>query len=97
MYLSCKRGELPRAQRLDADLARLTAAQFREASPAPLKYALSRLGLMSARLRMPLVEPTAQTRSELDTILADLSGRYGEGLVRNSQLSSERDVLARAS
>ena len=97
MYLSCKRGELGRAQHLDADLARLTAALLREASPAPLKYALSRLGLMSARLRLPLVEPTAQTRSELDTILADLSVRYGEGLALNTQLSSNRDVLARAS
>jgi 4-hydroxy-tetrahydrodipicolinate synthase len=97
MYLSCKRGELGRAQRLDADLARLTAALFREASPAPLKYALSRLGLMSARLRLPLTEPTAQTRSEIDTILTDLSGRYGEGLVRNTQLSRKHDVLARAS
>ena len=97
LYLSCKRGELPRAQRLDADLARLTAALFREASPAPLKYALSRLGLMSSRLRLPLVEPTAQTRSELDKILADLSGRYGDGLVLNSRLSSKPAVLARAS
>jgi 4-hydroxy-tetrahydrodipicolinate synthase len=97
MYLSCKRGELGRAQRLDADLARLTTALFREASPAPLKYALSRLGLMSARLRLPLVEPTAQTTGELDAILADLCGLYVEGQVLNSQLSSKRDVLARAS
>jgi 4-hydroxy-tetrahydrodipicolinate synthase len=97
MYLSCKRGELGRAQRLDADLARLTVALFREASPAPVKYALSRLGVMSTRLRLPLVEPTAQTRSEVDAILADLSARYGDGLVSNTQRSSKHNVLARAS
>jgi 4-hydroxy-tetrahydrodipicolinate synthase len=97
MYLSCRRGEFGRAQRLDADLARLTAALFREASPAPLKYALSRLGLMSSRLRLPLVEPTAQTRSEIDAVLADLSERYGEGLVRNTPSSTAQGVLARAS
>jgi 4-hydroxy-tetrahydrodipicolinate synthase len=82
---------------LDADLARLTAALFREASPAPLKYALSRLGLMSARLRLPLVEPTAATRSEIDIILADISEHYGEGLVLNIRPSDTRSALARAS
>jgi 4-hydroxy-tetrahydrodipicolinate synthase len=97
MYLSCKRGELGRAERLDADVARLTAALFREASPAPLKYALSRLGLMSARLRLPLVEPTAATRSEIDIILADISEHYGEGLVLNIRPSDTRSALARAS
>jgi 4-hydroxy-tetrahydrodipicolinate synthase len=97
MYLSCKRGELGRAQRLDADLARLTAALFREASPAPLKYALSRLGLMSARLRLPLVEPTAATRSEIDTVLADLSERYSGGLVLNTRPFDTPGTFARAS
>ena len=97
MYLSCKRGELGRAQRLDADLARLTAALFREASPAPLKYALSRLGVMSARLRLPLVEPTAQTRCEIDSVLADLSERCGESLVLNARLADTRSAFARAS
>lgn len=97
MYLSCKRGELGRAQRLDADIARLTAALFRETSPAPVKYALSRLGLISARLRLPLVEATAQTRTEVETILADLCERHGDGLVLNSRVSGTRGVFARAS
>lgn len=97
MYLSCKRGDLGRAQRLDADLARLTAVLFREASPAPVKYALSRLGLMSACLRLPLVEPTAQTRNEVDGVLADLCERYGDGLVLNSRPSVTRGGFARAS
>jgi 4-hydroxy-tetrahydrodipicolinate synthase len=95
MYLSCKRGELGRAQRLDADLARLTATLFRETSPAPLKYTLSRLGLMSARMRLPLVEPTAATRNDVDAILTDLCERHGDGLVLNSRPS--RKIFARAS
>ena len=97
MYLSCKRGDLGRAQRLDADLAQLTAVLFREASPAPVKYVFSRLGLMSACLRLPLVEPTAQTRSKVDGVLADLCERYGDGLVLSSPPSVTRGGFARAS
>jgi 4-hydroxy-tetrahydrodipicolinate synthase len=58
---------------------------------------LSRLGLMSARPRLPLVEPTAQTRTELDGVLADLSEHYGEGLVLSTRLSNTCGAFARAS
>ena len=42
---------MARTQRLAIPFARLTAALFRESSPAPLKYALSLLGLMSPKVR----------------------------------------------
>ena len=45
-------------------LAQLSTALSRETNPAPLKYALSLLGLMSAKVRLPLVEPTLDTRRE---------------------------------
>ncbi|MBX9712072.1 MAG: 4-hydroxy-tetrahydrodipicolinate synthase [Xanthobacteraceae bacterium] len=56
LYLSCTQGELKFARSLAIRLSHLTAALLREPTPAPLKYALSLLGLMSPRLRLPLVE-----------------------------------------
>ena len=48
----------------------LHRALFCEASPAPAKYALSRLGRCSAELRLPLVECSEQGRAEVDAALA---------------------------
>jgi 4-hydroxy-tetrahydrodipicolinate synthase len=97
MYLSTKQGEIARAQHLSTATARLTAALFRETSPAPVKYALSRLGLISARVRLPLVGPTAQLRNELDIILADLSEKHADGLVVNWRPCRTQRLLARVS
>ena len=58
MFLECKRGQMARARRLAIPFSRLTAALFRESSPAPLKYALSLFGLMLPNARLPLVELT---------------------------------------
>ena len=97
MYVCAKGGEVARAQRLGVEVERLTAALLRETSPAPLKYALSRLGLMLPRVRLPLVEPTAQCRSELDIILSDLSERYGDSLIMHSRPCQKPALLARVS
>jgi 4-hydroxy-tetrahydrodipicolinate synthase len=70
MFLACKQGQLVRAQRLSAELAPLTSAPFRESNPVPLKYALSLLDLMSPKVRLPLVEPTEQTKAELAVVIA---------------------------
>jgi 4-hydroxy-tetrahydrodipicolinate synthase len=70
MYLACRRGELAQAQRLAATVAKLTAALFRESNPAPVKYALSAMNLMSPRVRLPLVELKDETRAEIDKALA---------------------------
>jgi 4-hydroxy-tetrahydrodipicolinate synthase len=56
MYLACRRGQMATAQRLASMVARLTAVLFREINPTPVKYALSLLGVMSPRVRLPLVE-----------------------------------------
>ena len=92
-----KQGEVARAQHLSTAIARLTTALFLESNPASVKYALSRLGLMSPRLRLPLVEPTTQVRRELDILLADLSERHADGLVINWRASRNQRVLAKAS
>ena len=70
-----------RAQRLTVLHARLTTALFRESNPAPLKYALSLLGLMSARLRLPLVEPTQATREEVVAALTAVDDGYSSYLI----------------
>ncbi len=44
---------------------RLTATLSREQTPAPLKYALSLLGLMSPRLRLPLVELADSAKADV--------------------------------
>ena len=84
MYLACKRGRIGRAQQLGADVKRLSAALSREPSPAPLKYALSRLDLMSPTVRLPLVEASAQSKSELDALLSDLRERHGSCMIASS-------------
>jgi len=81
VFLQCRQGSLPRAQRLSIPVARLTTALSRETNPAPLKYALSRLGMMPARVRLPLVEPTAQTKDEIEAALASVHHCYGDYLV----------------
>jgi len=90
MFVACRHGQLARAQRLMAPIAQLTAALFWESNPAPLKYALSRLGLMSSRLRLPLVEPSQQTRTAIATILARLCECYADSLIGKVEQPAER-------
>ena len=42
------------AEALLARLSPLMSAMFRETNPAPLKYALSRLGLITGEMRLPM-------------------------------------------
>jgi 4-hydroxy-tetrahydrodipicolinate synthase len=80
MYLAHKHGETAHAQRLAATIAPLTAALFRETSPAPLKFALSLFGLMSPRVRLPLVELTVQSRFAVDGVVAQLCQQFAESM-----------------
>jgi 4-hydroxy-tetrahydrodipicolinate synthase len=48
----------------------LHQALFCETSPAPAKYALSRLGRCSAEVRLPLVEIAERSRERVDAALA---------------------------
>jgi len=72
MLLSLRQGQITRAQRLSHPIAQLTAALFRETNPAPVKFALSLLGLMTPRVRLPLVEIGEKTKSELTGTIARL-------------------------
>jgi len=81
MFLACRQGQIASAQRWAVSVAKLTAALFRESSPAPLKYALSLFGLMSPKLRLPLLEATEQTRAELTTAIAQLCDQHAADMI----------------
>jgi 4-hydroxy-tetrahydrodipicolinate synthase len=72
---------MARAQRLARPIAQLTSALFRETSPAPLKYALSLLDLMSPKVRLPLVELTDQAKAELAAVMSKLCDENPEYII----------------
>ena len=81
MFLAWKQGAVARAQRPARPVAQLTAALFCETNPAPLKYALSLLGLMSPKVRLPLVELNDQFKIEVAITLAELCDVYSESMI----------------
>ena len=81
MFLACRQGQLSRSRQFAIPIAQLTAALFREASPAPVKYALSLSGFMSAKVRLPLVEVTDQNKAELAGVLAQVHDAYPEYMI----------------
>jgi len=64
-------GDARRAAELHLKLLPLHKQLFCEPSPAPAKYALSRLGRCRETLRLPLVEMTAAGRAAVDAALAE--------------------------
>ena len=78
---NANRGRCPERNDWRFCFAQLTAALFRESNPAPLKYALSLLGLMSPKVRLPLVELTNPTKAELTGILAQVCDGYSVSMI----------------
>jgi 4-hydroxy-tetrahydrodipicolinate synthase len=81
MFLAFTSGRAVEAQGLALAVARLTAALFRETNPVPLKYALSLLGVMSPKVRLPLVELSRQAKAELAMVVAQISDKHAESMV----------------
>jgi 4-hydroxy-tetrahydrodipicolinate synthase len=81
MFLACRHGQLSKSHQFAVPIAQLTAALFQEASPTPVKYALSLLGFMSAKVRLPLVELTDQSRANLSAVMARLCDMYPDYLI----------------
>lgn len=77
LYRSCRQGALQGARGLAARLGCLTAALAREPTPAPLKYALSLLGLTSPRVRLPLVELPDVSKSDVAMAIKTLFKECG--------------------
>ena len=69
----CRAGDYGSAHDIDLRLSALHRALFMEPSPAPAKYALSRLGLCREEARLPHVPVSAATREAVDAAM----GRAG--------------------
>jgi len=67
---ACLEGRWDDARVLQNQLYPLHAALFTDASPAPTKYALEKLGRMSGELRLPLTPASAASRQAVDAALA---------------------------
>jgi 4-hydroxy-tetrahydrodipicolinate synthase len=80
VFLSLRQGEYARAQGLALALSPLTAVLFREPNPVPVKYALSCLGLMSPRVRMPLIELGERPKTEVAGVLARLCDEHSASM-----------------
>jgi len=65
-------GQWQEAFHLQKRLHPLIRSMFAETNPAPVKYALSRLGLVDDRLRLPLVPVGTETRALVDRSLREL-------------------------
>jgi 4-hydroxy-tetrahydrodipicolinate synthase len=63
------RGDASGALEIHKRLTPLHKALFLETSPAPVKYAVSRLGKCAPDLRLPLVPPKAPTRAAVDAAM----------------------------
>ena len=81
MFLALRRGQIGQAQRLAAVIVKLTAVFFRETNPVPVKYALGLLDVMSPRVRLPLVESTNPTKTEIAAVLAQVCDGYAEDMI----------------
>lgn len=68
---ACQNGDVARAHALNERLFPLHQALFTDASPAPVKYALSKvLGWIGEEVRLPLVAASAESRQAVDAALA---------------------------
>ena len=63
------RGDASGALEIHKRLTPLHKALFLETSPAPVKYAISRLGKCAPDVRLPLVPPKAPTRAAVDAAM----------------------------
>jgi 4-hydroxy-tetrahydrodipicolinate synthase len=81
MFLAWRQGSAARAQRLARPIAQLTAGLFCETNPVVLKYALSLFGLMSPRVRLPLVELSDLYKPGIAAILAELCDTCPQAMI----------------
>jgi 4-hydroxy-tetrahydrodipicolinate synthase len=63
-------GDAEGARALNDQLLSVHEAMFVEANPIPVKYALTKMGMMPSGIRLPLTELSAQYRSQVETVLA---------------------------
>jgi 4-hydroxy-tetrahydrodipicolinate synthase len=95
MFLACRQGQIVSAQRWAIPVTKLTAVLFRETNPAPLKYASSLLGLMLPKVRLPLVELTNETKTEVALVIQQVCEDYADHVI-GMPCRPERDSIRAA-
>jgi 4-hydroxy-tetrahydrodipicolinate synthase len=71
MIAAALRGDAAGARKLDDGMASLHETLFLETNPIPAKWALARMGLMGASVRLPLTELAAQFEPALERSLRE--------------------------
>lgn len=66
---ACMKGDFKTALSLQDRLMPLFDAMFVETNPGPVKYAVSRLGLCTAEMRLPMVPISEQTKRIIDAAM----------------------------
>jgi 4-hydroxy-tetrahydrodipicolinate synthase len=69
MHEAWQRGDAREALTIHLRLTPLHKALFLETSPAPVKYAVARLGKCAPDVRLPLVAPKESTRGRVDAAM----------------------------
>jgi 4-hydroxy-tetrahydrodipicolinate synthase len=69
---ACMAGDFKKALALQDRLMPLFDALFVESNPGPAKYAVSRLGMCTAEMRLPMVPVAESTKKVVDAVLGDL-------------------------
>lgn len=69
---ACLAGDYAKARTLQDRLMPLFDVMFVETNPAPVKYAMSRLGLCTGDMRLPMVPLSDKSKAMVDQALADL-------------------------
>ncbi|MCQ8185414.1 4-hydroxy-tetrahydrodipicolinate synthase [Parvularcula maris] len=72
LQAACAEGDYEKARALQDTLTPLHDAMFSDASPAPAKYALSRLGLIEEELRLPMMPAGEAARAKVNKALSAL-------------------------
>lgn len=73
MFVAFRNGELEKARAINFSLTPLYKVLFIETNPAPVKYALSLMGMCSEKMRLPLTELTSESKGLVRIALEQLS------------------------
>lgn len=69
LFAACERGDQSEACRLQQMIAELSEVIYAEPNPAPLKYAMNRVGLAGGKTRPPLYQIAEETARRLHRVL----------------------------
>jgi 4-hydroxy-tetrahydrodipicolinate synthase len=77
-------GDFASARKLHDALMPFMTVNFIEANPIPIKAAMSLMGLLDARYRLPMVPPQAASRQRIAAVLESVAALAGPELARSA-------------